>query len=124
MQQIPPYLQALLTLSPALLRTKVMFREDAARMLGEAILSAPEWGAFLAGLGSNEVAQIRMEQGRMAHDLLTGVHLAMAQHAPELPWVEHLDDSRVIELSRIPRLKTISPALAQAVAARMGTALA
>ena len=122
MQKIPPYLTALLEKTPTLLKTRTMPREAAAVALGQAIVSAPEWAEMMAWLTPEQGEQVKMEQGRMAHDLMTGVHLAMAQHAPELPMLEHLSAERVQVLSAIPNLKTISPALAQAVADYLGTA--
>ena len=114
MKKVPPYVSTLMTHNPALQQTAAMFREDAAKLWGEAILLAPGWAAFLEGLSAQEIEQIKLEQGRMAHDLLTGAHLAMAQHAPETPWLEHLSKNRVREILQIPNLATISPALHQA----------
>ena len=124
MKKVPPYVSTLMTHNPALQQTAAMFREDAAKLWGEAILSEPGWAAFLQGASPQEIDRIKLEQGRAAHDLLTGLHLAMAQHAPETPWMDHWSDSQVVELSRIPHLKVISPALARAVADRLGMELA
>ena len=114
MKKAPPYVSALMAHNPALQQTAAMFREDAARLWGEAILSEPGWAAFLEGASPQEVERIKLEQGRAAHDLLTGVYLAMAQHAPETPWLENLSKNRVREILQIPNLATISPALHQA----------
>ncbi len=114
---------------------RVMNREMAAEVLGRQHMESPEVQAMLAKaivpvqgggrrtMTQEEMQQYAMESGRMAHDQMTGIGKPMFKDRPEAPWpMAAIGREWAEELSRIPHLKTISPALAKAVAEYLGTA--